>query len=62
MTHAAYNLTTGEMFTTNRVNHLKRRVARANAWDKAHGYGKPVWMFAHGANWQAKFADRLARR
>ena len=54
MTHAAMNLITGEVRTTNSGNHLKRCIARATAWDKAHGFDLPnKWVFAHGENWQA---------
>ena len=48
------NLITGEVRTTNSGNHLKRCIARATAWDKAHGFDLPSkWVFAHSENWQA---------
>jgi hypothetical protein len=58
MTHAAFNLTTGEVLTSTHANTLKRRVKRNTAWDIAHGYGKSVWVFAHGSGWQNKFAEK----
>ena len=71
MTHAAYNLATGEVLTTNRANHLKRWVARHTAndrkWAMAHGEPLPPyrWIFAHGADWNdcsAKLAVKLASK
>jgi hypothetical protein len=67
MTHAAYNLATGEVLTTNRVNHLKRWVARHTAndrkWAQAHGEPFPPcrWVFAHGADWNACAAKLTAK-
>lgn len=53
MTHAALNLITGEIRTTNSGNHLKRCIKRSNAWDRANGFELPSkWVFAHGENWQ----------
>ena len=62
MTHAAMNLITGEIRTTNSGNHLKRCIKRSTAWDKAHGFDLPSkWVFAHGENWQellgAKYSE-----
>jgi hypothetical protein len=62
MVHAAFNLTTGEVLTSTRANTLKRRVKRNTAWDIAHGYGKSEWVFAHGSDWQSKFANKLDAR
>jgi hypothetical protein len=62
MTHAAFNLTTGEVLTSNHANTLKRRVKRNTAWDIAHGYGKGEWVFAHGSDWQSKFAKKFEAR
>ena len=68
MTHAAYNLTTGEILTTNRANHLKRWVARHTVndrkWATAHGEVLPPyrWVFVHGGSWNdcsAKLAAKL---
>ena len=59
MTHAAMNLITGEVLTTNHANTLKRHVKRNTAWDIAHGYGKGKWVFAHGSDWQTKFAKKF---
>lgn len=58
--HIAYNIVTGEVITTTRGNHLKRLVARNQAWDIAHGYGKGKWMFAHGSDCEEKMSRRLA--
>lgn len=58
MTHAALNLTTGEVLTASHSNHLKRRVARNTHYDIIHGYGASKWVFAHGENW----ADILAAK
>ena len=55
MTHAAFNLTTGEVLTTNHANTLKRSVKRNTAWNVAHGYGKGKWVFAHTKNWAKVF-------
>jgi hypothetical protein len=52
MTHAAMNLITGEVLTTNRANHLKRRVAQTSRWDRAHGFASGRWVFAHGTEWR----------
>lgn len=60
MTHAAFNLTTGEVLTSNHANTLKRRVKRNTAWDIAHGLGKGEWVFAHGENWQAIFGAKYS--
>lgn len=62
MTHAAMNITTGEVLTSPHANTLKRRVKRNTAWDIAHGYGKSEWVFAHGSDWQTKFANKLKAR
>jgi hypothetical protein len=67
MTHLAYNLTNGEILTTNRANHLKRWVMRhtANdrAWAEAHGENLPpyVWVYAHGATYDDCVAKLSAR-
>ena len=70
MTHAAYNLITGEVLTTNRANHLKRWVARHskndNDWARANGYQfiGHKWVFAHGTSWDdcaAKLAVKLGK-
>lgn len=67
MTHLAYNITTGEVFTTNSGNHLKRWVARHaandNKWAKANGY-PPIghrWIFAHGKDHNECIAKLTAR-
>ena len=62
MTHAAMNLITGEVRTTNHVNHLKRCIARATAWERAHGFDLPSkWVFTHGENWQEALGAKWAR-
>ena len=45
--HVAYNLRTGEVIMTNNGNHLKRVVARNEAWDRRNGYGCGKWVFSH---------------
>ena len=61
MTHAAMNLITGEIRTTNSGNHLKRCIARATAWDRANGFYQPSkWVFAHGDNWQEALGKKYA--
>jgi hypothetical protein len=68
MTHLAYNLTTGEVLTTNHANHLKRWVARHTKsdrkWAKAHGVtlGASKWLFAHGATYTDCVAKLTARK
>ena len=68
MTHTAYNLSTGEVLTTNHVNHLKRWVARHTAndrkWAMAHGESLPTyrWVFAHGATYTECVAKLTARQ
>ena len=52
MTHAAMNLITGEVRTTNHSNYLKRCVKRSSAWDAYHGFRAGKWVFAHGENWR----------
>jgi hypothetical protein len=68
MTHLAFNLTTGEVLTTNRANHLKRWVARHIANDRKYfaAVGEPCppnrWVFAHGKDYTdciAKLTKRL---
>lgn len=68
MTHLAYNLTTGEVFTTNHGNHLKRWVARHNAndrkWAKRYGEVFPPyrWVFAHGGDYNECVAKLTIRK
>lgn len=62
MVHAAMNITTGEVLTSPHGNTLKRRVAKNERWNRAHGYGKGEWVFAHGSDWQTKFANKLKAR
>ena len=58
-THAAYNLVTGEVYTTNRGRYLKRRVAQVERWNLRHGYGAGKWIFVHGNDWQEKLAAKI---
>ena len=46
--HAAYNLTIGEILESPYGNRLKRWVAETNRLNKALGFGKGRWIFAHG--------------
>ena len=68
MTHLAYNLSTGEVLTTNRGNHLKRWVARHTAndrkWAAQTGETLPpyCWAFAHGKDYVECCAKLAARR
>ena len=62
MVHAAMNIITGEVLTSNHANTLKRRVKRNTAWDIAHGYSKGEWIFAHGTGWQNRLAEKLDAR
>ena len=57
--HIAYNLITGEVIMTSRVNNLKRWVARDERWNIANGYGKGKWRFVHGADCEQKMAKKL---
>lgn len=58
MIHAAMNLITAEVLTTNHANHLKRRVAENEAWNLAHNLGKGVWVFAHGKDWAHQLGQK----
>lgn len=64
--HAACNIITGEVITCSRGRALKRRIAKIERWNKANGYGRGEWVFAHGAQWGnilgAKYNDILAQR
>lgn len=68
MTHLAYNLTTGEVLTTNHGNHLKRWAAHHTAndrnWAKAHGVvlAPYRWVFAHGGNYNECVAKLTTRK
>ena len=49
MTHAAYNLTPGEIIMiVGSGNSFKRRIASVQRCDHALGYGKGRWIWAHG--------------
>ena len=45
--HCAYNLTTGEIITTNNGNFLKRRVHFVNTVSRELGYPVGQWIFGH---------------
>ena len=55
-THAAYNITTGEVLTSTSRSSLKRRVKLLERWSVENGYGAGRWVFAHGADWAEKLA------
>lgn len=59
--HAAYNIATGEVLTSNHMRHLNRRVKRIERWNRAHGYGAGRWVFAHGAGWAEKLAHKTEK-
>lgn len=65
--HLAYNLTTGEVLTTNHGSHLKRWVKRHDAncrkWFEAQGQVCPPnrWVFAHGKDYTDCIAKLTAR-
>ena len=67
MTHLAYNLATGEVLTTNHVNHLKRWVKRHTEsdrkWYAEQGKRCPRyrWVYAHGASYTDCVAKLTAR-
>lgn len=58
-THAAANLITGEVLTSNHGRHLKRRVAQIERWNVIHCYGSGKWVFAHGSDWGAKLGQKF---
>ena len=58
MTHAAMNFVTVEVITSNNANQLKRKVAEAEAYNRANGHGKGVWGFAHGKDWARKLGRK----
>lgn len=57
-THAACNITTGEVHASNNANYLNRIVKCVERWNIEHGYAAGRWVFAHGADW----AEKLARK
>lgn len=67
-THVAYNLSTGEILSTNLANGLKRWVAHHIAndrkWFAAQGEACPPnrWVFAHGKNFDDCVAKLTARK
>ena len=66
--HVAYNLTTGEILTTNTANQLKRWVKRHIANDRKYfaAIGQPCppnrWVFAHGGSYDDCVAKLTARK
>lgn len=59
--HAAFNLVTGEVLTTNHANHLKRWVKRHNRWNLQAGQSVGCWVFAHGANYREKLVNKVVQ-
>lgn len=59
--HAAFNLVTGEVLTTNHANHLKRWVARNNRWSMQAGQPVGCWVFAHGKDWSEKLVNKVVQ-
>ena len=60
-THAAYNITTGEVLTSKHANHLKRLVAYRTWANLEFGEGYSKWVFAHGKNWKRSLAAKRDR-
>ena len=58
-THAAANIITGEVLTSNHRNALRRRVAQIERWNLRHGYGSGRWVFAHGSDWGSKLGQKF---
>lgn len=46
--HIAYDLTTGEVITSNHSRHLRRLVSISNRANIKHGFPTGCWVFAHG--------------
>lgn len=59
--HAAANLVTGEVLTTNHSSYLKRRVAQIERWNIRHGFGSGRWVFAHGSDWRKKLEAKIEK-
>lgn len=59
--HAAYNITTGEVLTSNHANHLKRWVAYHIDRTIREGGEAGIWVFAHGKNWKRSLAAKRDR-
>ena len=60
-THAAYNITTGEVLTSQHANYLKRWVAYNVSRNIREGGEAGVWVFAHGKNWKRSLAAKHDR-
>ena len=58
--HIAYNIETGEVITASTGNHLKRCVARANAWSVRFGFSTGKWLFAHTKEGERRLATKVA--
>ena len=58
--HIAYNIETGEVITASTGNHLKRCVARANAWSVRYGLSTGKWFFAHTKEGESRLARKVA--
>jgi hypothetical protein len=59
MKHVAYNLETGEVITTNRVNHLKRCVKQCNRWNVVNNYPVGKWLFAHNNQGMKRIKEKI---
>lgn len=62
MTHAAFNLRTGELFTCSTSNGLRRRVAQTNHHSRKYDLPTGPWVFAHGRKWGAILGEKIAAR
>ena len=61
ITHAAYNLTTGEILECERANYLKKRVAFIQKTDRKLFGTTGRWVWAHGANAVEKVCAKANR-
>ena len=60
-THAAYNITTGEVLISHCANRLKRQVVHYVNRTIRDGGEAGVWVFAHGKNWGRSLATKRDR-
>ena len=59
--HAAANLVTGEVLTTNHSSYLKHRVAEIEHRNIRLGFGSGRWVFAHGSDWREKLGVKIEK-
>lgn len=59
--HAAYNLDTYEVIICSRGNHLKRKVAQVQRYNKAYNYMPSRWVFAHGKDVFRKLERKILK-